>query len=63
MPALIKLHFFLFSDRGIARGPPGLPGPPGPRGPPGSGASHGYATATIDYSALMRSKTPLLFIQ
>lgn len=40
-----------FSDRGIARGPPG---PPGPAGPAGAGVS-GFTTATIDYSALMRS--------
>ena len=44
-----------FSDRGIARGLPGPPGPPGPAGPSG-GSSSGYATATIDYTALMRSK-------
>lgn len=46
-----QLFPFLFSDRGIARGPPGPPGPPGPSGPGGSG----FSTATIDYSALIRS--------
>lgn len=45
----------LISDRGIARGPPGPPGPQGPPGPSGAGGS-GFTTATIDYSALMRSK-------
>lgn len=39
------------SERGIARGPPGPPGPPGPAG----AAVSGFTTATIDYSALMRS--------
>lgn len=42
-----------FSERGIARGPPGPPGPPGPAG----AAVSGFATATIDYSALMRSNS------
>lgn len=42
---------FVFLERGIARGPPGLPGPPGPAG----AAASGFTTATIDYSALIRS--------
>lgn len=53
--------YCLFSDRGIARGLPGPPGPPGPAGPSG-GSSSGYATATIDYTALMRSKLFDFFI-
>lgn len=40
-----------FLERGIARGPPGPPGPPGPSG---AGVS-GFSTATIDYTALIRS--------
>lgn len=47
----VKLPSLSFSERGIARGPPGPPGPPGPSG---AGVS-GFTTATIDYSALVRS--------
>lgn len=53
-PSLNFLVLFI-SERGIARGPPGPPGPQGPPGPSGSGGS-GFTTATIDYSALMRSE-------
>lgn len=50
-----------FTERGIARGPPGPRGPPGLPGPSGSGGS-GFATATIDYSALMKSKSMLFLL-
>ena len=55
----IKLPLLSFSDRGIARGPPGPPGLPGPAGP-SSGRSSGFNTLTVDYTALMKSKTDLV---
>lgn len=53
MPLKTACLFVLFSERGISAGQPGQPGPRGPPGPPGPG----FSSATIDYSALMRSKT------
>lgn len=50
------IGFMLFIERGIARGPPGPRGPPGVAGPPGPAGS-GFTTATIDYSALIKSKS------
>lgn len=50
-PDQSNCHYCHFLDRGIARGPPGPPGPPGPSG---AGVT-GFSTATIDYSALIRS--------
>lgn len=49
------INVLLFTERGIAHGPPGPRGLPGPPGPSGGGTS-GYTTATIDYSALMSSE-------
>lgn len=63
----IKLLLLTFSDRGMSRGPPGPPGPVGPVGPAGPAGSavsggQGYTTATIDYTALMRSESDAILL-